>query len=541
MTARGWQFVSRGIVLACLVILVAWPLGRLVAEGVADGAGRLLGAIGAAGITAIVNSLWLSGLVTALALTGGLAAAFLTERSAVWGRGGLRAAILAPLVIPDFVSAMSWERAYGPVGLTHRLFGVSLPGLVGPLGVVLVLAVGAVPLAYLIIVGGMRVRSEPDLERAARASGAGAWTAFRTITLPLLAPVLIAAGGLVFVMTMNAFGTPAVLGSPAGFVTMTTRIYQDLAFASSDDAFRRVISLSVLMVVVAIAVVGAVDRLSMQQARRTAASGGGRDPVAARDQRTGWPALLGWLVVLLAVVVPMIALILAALTRAVGLAPIPANLTLANFGRAMDARAFGNLANSLVLAAGTAALAVMLGLVAVAAGDRWRPRLSTAVTLTFAVPGSVLAVAMLLAFGPVLRDTLAIIGVAYLAKLWALGQRPIGGAVERLPADLLHAARVSGAGLFTGLRTITLPLLAPAIGAGALLVFVFALHELTISILLYGPRTATLAVNILNLQQVGDPVVTAALAVILTVLVAALTGLLLLVVRRWPWAAGALG
>ncbi len=538
MVEHGWRLGARGIVLGCLALLVAWPLGRLAAEGIGEGVGRLADGIGAAGFTAMTNSLWISVAVTALALGAGLGAAVLTERTDAWGHGLLRAAIVAPLIIPDFVSAMSWERAYGPVGLSHRLLGISLPGLIGPLGIVLVLAVGAAPLAYLVIVGGMRVRAEPDLERAARASGAGPWTAFRTVTLPLLGPVLAAAGGLVFVTTMNAFGTPAVLGRPAGFSTMTTRIYQDLAFSSSDDAFRRVISLSVLLVVVAIVVVGAVDRISARPASRTGTSGGSS---AAHVARRWWPSAIAWLAVLLAVVIPLAALVLAALTRAVGLAPAPANLTLANFGRALDGRALGDLGNSLALAAGTSLLAVVLGLLAIAAGERWRPRLNTAVTLTFAIPGSVVAVSMLLAFGPVLRDTLAIIGIAYVAKLWALGQRPIAGAVDRLSGDLQRAARASGAGLFTGLRTITLPLLAPAIGAGALLVFVFALHEVTISILLYGPRTATLAVSILNLQQVGDPVVTAALAVVLTAIVAALTGLLLVVVRRWPWAGGVLG
>ncbi len=400
------------------------------------------------------------------------------------------------------------------------------------------LAVGAVPLAYLILVGGMRVRAEPDLERAARASGAGSWTAFRTVTLPLLWPALVAAGGLVFVTSMNAFGTPAVLGRPAGFSTMTTRIYGDLAFASSDEAFRRVISLSVLMVVVAVSIVGVVDRLGGRAVPRTGVSTG---PRASAGRAPWWATTVAWTVVTLAVLVPLAALVLTALTRAVGLAPVPANLTVANFGRALDARALGDLGNSVLLAAGTAVAAVVLGLVATAAGSRWRPRLNSVVTLTFAVPGSVLAVAMLLAYGSALRDTLAIIGVAYLAKLWALGQRPISGAADRLSGDLLYAARASGASLLTAVRTVVLPLLAPAIAAGAILVFVFALHEVTISILLYGPRTATLAVTILNLQQVGDPVLTSALAVVLTAVVALLAGLLLLVVRRWPWAGGVLG
>jgi len=535
---RRWRLAAWGGVLAALGLLAAWPLARLAAEGLGSGLGALVGGIGGPGAGAIVNSLWVSLAVTGLALAAGLAAAMLTERSAVAGRSALRLAILAPLVIPDFVSAMSWTRAYGPVGLSHRLLGVELPGLIGPAGIVVVLAVGAVPLAYLILVGGMRVRAEPDLERAARASGAGSWTAFRTVTLPLLWPALVAAGGLVFVTSMNAFGTPAVLGRPAGFSTMTTRIYGDLAFASSDEAFRRVISLSVLMVVVAVSIVGVVDRLGGRAVPRTGVSTG---PRASAGRAPWWATTVAWTVVTLAVLVPLAALVLTALTRAVGLAPVPANLTVANFGRALDARALGDLGNSVLLAAGTAVAAVVLGLVATAAGSRWRPRLNSVVTLTFAVPGSVLAVAMLLAYGSALRDTLAIIGVAYLAKLWALGQRPISGAADRLSGDLLYAARASGASLLTAVRTVVLPLLAPAIAAGAILVFVFALHEVTISILLYGPRTATLAVTILNLQQVGDPVLTSALAVVLTAVVALLAGLLLLVVRRWPWAGGVLG
>jgi iron(III) transport system permease protein len=534
---RRWRLGAWGVVLAALGLLAAWPLARLGAEGLGDGLGRLVDGIGAPGVGAIGNSLWVSAVVTALALAAGLAAAILTERMTVPGRGALRIAILVPLVIPDFVSAMSWTRAYGPTGLSHRLLGVELPGLIGPAGIVLVLAVGAVPLAFLIVVGGMRVRAEPDLERAARASGAGAWTAFRTVTLPLLWPALVAAAGLVFVTTMNAFGTPAVLGRPSGFSTMTTRIYGDLAFAASDEAFRRAISLSVLMVVIAVSIVGVVDRLGGRGTGRTSLGAG---PRGSSARPPVWAAIAAWALVTLAVAVPLVALLLTALTRAVGLAPVPANLTLANFARALDARALGDLGNSLVLAAGTAVAAVVLGLVATAVGGRWRPRLSSAVTLTFAVPGSVLAVAVLLAYGPLLRDTLAIIGVAYLAKLWALGQRPISGAAERLSGDLLHAARASGATLPTAVRTVVLPLLTPAIAAGGILVFVFALHEVTISILLYGPRTATLAVAILNLQQVGDPVLTSALAVILTATVSVLAGVLLLLVRRWPWAGGVL-
>lgn len=528
-----WRVGGWLVLAAALAVLVAWPLLRLLLEGLAAGPSSLAAAVGAAGLDAIANSIWTSAAATVLAVSAGLGLALVTERGAGGARRWLRVAILVPLLVPDFVTAISWGRAYGPAGLTARLLGWDLPGLYGPFGIVLVLAVGAVPLAYVLLAAGLRVRAAPDLERAARASGASRGEAFRTVTLPLLLPILLAAAGLVFVTSMNAFGTPAVLGRPAGFATMTTRIYQDLAFASSEAAFLRVIGLALLLVVVGIGVVTAVDR-GAPGAERSAASAGS----PPSSSRVPWPAAASaWLFVALAVAVPLLALLLTALTRAVGLAPVPENLTLANFGRAMDNQALGALRNSLLLSVTAATLAVVLAFVGTSLlrGAR-RARLGTAVTLTFALPGSVLGVAVLLAFGAALRDTLAIILLAYLAKLWALGQRPLAAAADRVPADLLHAARASGASAPRTAWTVAIPLLAPILAAGWLLVFVFALHEVTISILLYGPGTATLAVVILNLQQLGDPMVTSALGVILTALVAGGAGLLVLLRRTsWSW------
>ncbi len=524
----GWLALS-----IALAALVAWPLLRLALEGLSAGPSELVAAVGSVGVGAVANSAWTSVLATIVAVAIGLGLALITERGVGAARGWLRVAILVPLLVPDFVTAISWGRAYGPAGLTSRLLGWDMPGLYGPFGIVLVLAVGAVPLAYLVTVAGMRVRAEPDLERAARVSGAGRMAAFTTVTLPLLRPVLVAAAGLVFVSSMNAFGTPAVLGRPAGFGTMTTRIYQDLAFAASDSAFLRVIGLALLLVAVALAVVAAVDRVS--PAIERSGANPGSPPASVRVPPVAMAA--AWTFVLVTVLVPLVALVLTALTRAVGLPPLPENLTLANFGRALDSQALGGLRNSLLLATAAATVALLLAFLGtmLLRGGR-RRRIGTAVTLTFALPGSVLAVAVLLAYGASLRDTLAIILVAYLAKLWALGQRPLSAAAERVPDDLLRAARASGAGAAMTAWTIAVPLLAPVLAAGWLLVWVFALHEVTISALLYGPGTATLAVVILNLQQLGDPVVTSALAVILTGLVATAAAALLLLRRSgWSW------
>jgi iron(III) transport system permease protein len=155
-----------------------------------------------------------------------------------------------------------------------------------------------------------------------------------------------------------------------------------------------------------------------------------------------------------------------------------------------------------------------------------------AVVLTFALPGSALAVSMLLAYGGLLRDTPALILLAYLGKFWALGHRPLAGSLEALAPEPGRAARASGAGPLTALRTVTIPMLAPALVVAALVVFLFALHELTMSSLLHGPGAETLAVVILDVRSLGDVNLTAALACLLAGLLLAGAGAVALLRRR---------
>lgn len=284
--------------------------------------------------------------VTALAVLFGTAAALTTERTRAPARRALRLAVLLPLVVPGFVAALSWARAYGPSGLIEDLGGPALPGLFGALGVVAVLTAESVPLAYLVVAAALASRSEAEFERAARASGATPAQALRTVTLPLLRPALTAAASLVFITSVNAFGVPAVLGLPGGFSTLTTRIYADLALSADPRSFTRAVALSAGLVLVSGAAVAFVDAAGARRiAVRVGSSAGGTvlDPVR-------WPGVALWACLTFAVGVPLLALILTAVTRAAGLPPVPENWTLANFATALDPSAAGALGRSVVLA-----------------------------------------------------------------------------------------------------------------------------------------------------------------------------------------------
>ncbi|MGI8574348.1 MAG: ABC transporter permease [Egibacteraceae bacterium] len=532
--SRGWERSGRLVVGLALALLVGYPLVRLVLAAFADGPEPVLATFERSGIArAVGNTVWTSAAVTAAAVALGTAGALTIERGAVPARRWLRAGLLLPLLVPPFVAALGWTAGYGPGGVLDDAVGVAVPQLYGPVGVITVITVNAVPLAYLIVAGALRGRAEPDLERAARVSGASVRTALWTITLPLLRPALGASAVVVFVFSVNSFGVPAVLGTPAGFETMTTVIYQNLAFAADPDAFTRVLVLAVALVLVAVGAVAVSDAVAAGgRVRRT---GGPAGTTSAHVTTQGrWAAAVAWGYVGATSLVPLVALVLLALTRAVGLPPAPRYWTLQNFADAVDGRTLSSLGHSLLLAAVAATLLVCLGgLVAALERSPAARRLGTLATMTFALPGSALAVAALLAYCSVLADTLAIILVAYLGKLWALGHRPLAAAVDRLPGDVHRAARASGAGPATTLITVVAPLLSPALAAGWVLVFLFAFHELTMSALLYGPGTATLGVAVLNLQQLGDTPATAALAILLTAGV--LVGAAPLLVFRGTW------
>ena len=518
------------LALTLVAAVIGWPLVKLIDVLVSDPAGARVAVTSPGFGQAVAHTLETAAATTLLAVPGGALLALVTSRTALPGRRALQAAILLPLLVPPFVLGYSWTQAYGKAGFSDRLVGMEMPGLLGPVGIVVVGAVTLAPLSFFIVGAGLATRAEPDLERAARVLGANAMTTLRTVTLPLLRVPMGAASALVFVSAVEAFALPAALGTPAGYDTMTTRIYGDLALASDPALFTQAIALALALVVLAALVIWPADRLFKGSRRPTRAGSAGL--VVSRRPTLGdhAVAVLVWAYVAIVVAMPLAALLLAALTPAVGVSPTPANWTLANFKTALSGHTFDALRHSLTLAVVAAIVVVAMGLLVVMAERRRRGTgLGTAVTLAYALPGSALAVGVLLAYGRHLGGTLAIILLAYVAKLWPFGHRPIAAVVDRLDRDHDRAARVSGATPLVAWLTVVLPRLAPALCGAALLVFLTVVHELTMSSLLYGPSSETLAVVVLNAQQLGDVGATAALSALMTVL------MLLLATPLFAW------
>lgn len=509
------------VVGAAVTVLVVVPVLRLVYVVATESSGGVDKVWGRPGLgTAVTNTLLLSVAVTVVAVPLGALLALALRRADLPGKAWWRVAAILPVLVPQFVLGYSWTQAYARAGFTDTLVGLPWAAVQGPWGVWAVLVVNTMPLAYVLTAVGLAVRAEPNLERAARASGATGAAALRHVTLPLLRPSIAAASVLSFVLTMESFAIPQVMGTPAGFTTVTTLIYRDLSLGSDPATFVEALALALLLVVVTMIVVIPADLIlgpRLRVSRLAITEGAPVVPVRSRGGAAIATAIAGYL--LLGVVLPLLALMMAAVTPAVGVSPTPGHWTLDNFRLVLNDRTYAALGRSVSLAVAAASILTVLG-AAVAVLERRRSGrvLGTVVTVTLVLPGSTLAVALLITYGRWIGGTLTLILLAYLAKLWAFAHRPISGAVDRLPLGELHAARASGAGPITAARTVALRPLAPALLGAWLICFITALHEITMSSLLYGPGSDTLAVIVLNSQELGRIGPTAALSVLLTLL-----------------------
>ena len=326
LPATGWAALL--LVTLAVVMLVLLPLARMVRTVWTEGSGDFGSILERPGLgQAVANSILLALAVTLVAVPIGCGMALLLRRPNLPARKALQLAVLLPVLVPDFVLAYSWLRAYGRAGFSDDVAGVAWEGIQGPVGVTVVLAVNAVPVAYLIVAVGLAARAEPALDRAARVAGAGPLTVLRTITLPLLRPALATAAVLVFALTLSSFAIPQVMGSPAGFSTVTTRIYADLARSSEPAAFVEAIMLALLLMLIAVLVVAPVDLLLGPRLRvvRTSTTDPATKTGASRVS-DWWAAAAVACFVVLAVVVPLTGVVATALTKAVGLPPVSVQL-----------------------------------------------------------------------------------------------------------------------------------------------------------------------------------------------------------------------
>jgi iron(III) transport system permease protein len=521
--------VTVGAILA-LIVLIVLPLLSLLFGSVAGSAGFTLDYFARALSSrlysqALINSLVLGAWTGLLSVVIGVPLAWAVSRTDLPGKGFVRLTASLAYLSPPFLIAIAYVNLFSPNAGIINVFlrdALGLPALTFNIfsmaGLVLVTVPHTFPFVYLLAVSALQ-SVDSSYEESAQILGAGRLRTALTVTAPLVAPSILSGALLGFVNAIALFGSQAIIGLPARIFTLPTRIY---ALFDYPPQYGLASALSLVFVAITVA---ALYLQRAYLARRSYVTLGGKGVRAGVVQLGAlrWAILaFAALVFMVAIFLPYAALLAVSFSKSWGLA-FWQNLTLANyhfilFEYDVTRRA---IANSLILAALSATLAVLLGAIVGWVDLRTRivgRRLLDYISLIpLGLPGIVMAVALIefwLRMPVPLYGTLAILLLAYWARYVPLGVRAANAALRQVDPSLEESARSLGASWGLTMREITLPLIRPGLFAGWLLVFVPAIQELSASILLFSSSSITLAVAVYNLYETGALEPVAALAVI---------------------------
>lgn len=476
----------RGLTVAASIVALAMllPLVYLVVRGLGAGDEGARFIFSERGLLLLWQTLVLAVVVTVLCALLGVPLAWLTTRTDLPWRRFWSVVLVLPLVMPTYVGAFTLVAALGPRGLLQQVlessFGVQrLPEIYGFGGAAAALTLFTYPYVFLTVRGAM-LRMDPAFERASRSLGVGPWSTFARVTVPLLRPSIAAGSLLVALYTLSDFGAVSLLQ----YDSFTRAIY--LQYQGSLD--RSMAALLALALVALTALILMAEAASRGRARYYRFARATELPSTLRLRRWTAPALA------LCAVTALVAVML------------PAGVLVYWFARGIGASTirFDSLWLPLLnsgYASGFAALAALLAAipVAVLAVRHPSPISSVVERVTygsFALPGIVVALALVFFgsnFAPVLYQTLVLLVFAYLIRFLPEAVGALRGGLLQVNPRLEEAAASLGRQRHQVFVSITAPLIAPAALGGVALVFMSAVKELPVTLLLSPIGFKTLA------------------------------------------------
>lgn len=402
---------------------------------------------------------------TAACTVLGVGVAWLVERTDLPGRRAWAVLAALPITVPAFVTSYSW------VSIT--------PAVQGFAGATAIVTLAYYPLVYLPVAAVLR-GMDPALEESARSLGLGPWRTFFRVTLPQTRIALLGGMLLVAIHMLSEFGAFAMLR----FQTFTTAIYDQYKLSFDSAASSMLASVLVLLcLVLLVAEVGLRGRGRYARVD----SGAARPAPPARLGRARWAALGGFLALIgLALGLPLATLVYWIATGSS--AGVDLGALLAACG------------TSLELALGAAVLTTLLALpisfLVVRHPSRTATLIERATYLPFALPGIVVALALIvlsLRHLPALYSSTPLLIVAYAILSLPLALVATRAALAQAPPLHEEVARSLGARPLAAVARVTLPRILPGLGAAAALVFLATVTELTATLLLAPIGTETLA------------------------------------------------
>ncbi len=511
------------ILAAILIFLVVNPLFRLVQsslEEVDTGVFTWMNYVTAYSrpryITAMLNSLKLGAYVTALCLVFAVPMAWAISRTDMPGKGVVRTLVLGAFITPPYLGAIGWILLAGPnSGWLNRIW-MGLTGAQQGIfdvytfeGLAFVIAVYSFPYIFIFTSAALEVVSS-EMEDAANVLGAGTMRTTLMITLPLVLPAIMGGAIVTFLEAIALFGTPALIAIPARFNVVTTQLLQ---FFSQPIRSEVAAAYAVPLLLITVVLFG-LQRWLVRRRGFVALTGKGGERRIIELGKWRWVMFAYTFFVLsLAVLLPYIVLAQAALAKAWGRGFDSDNLTLKNFEYLLfqHETAAQSVLNSFMYAAAAACIAIVLGLaIAYIVSRKLLPFASVLSFITmapFVVPGIVLAIAFYAAYAPppfALYGTATILILAFATRFLPIGFVNADAAIRSINPEMEEAVRILGGGRLVAIRRVMAPLMKRSLIGAWLLVFIPATRELSSAMFLYGPKTRTMSVMLMDMSEEGN-------------------------------------
>ena len=537
MSGRSFlRLIPWALLGSLFALLVLYPVGATVARSLHAGGGVSIANYAAlvdpgdrANIEAVGNSLLVSLLSVAFSGALGLFLAFVFTQFRFPLRSFLGRLAVLPVALPPIVGVIAFLFVFGETGIIPRglqmLTGSSAPILAagGIAGILLVHVYSFHVYFYLFASAALAALDASQLE-AADGMGSGPWRTFRTVLLPALRPGLLAASALTFMSSMASFTAPLLFAGGKHFLTLqiyATKLNGDLDLAAAQSVFLTCVSLAFYLL------------LTLGPARdATYARKGVRAPGLIRTGGAARRVMVGVAALLLALeMLPVAAIVSLSFAREGSWTTgwLPSAWSTENYAAFLhDPGLLAPLANSLVMAALALAGSLLFGVAASIAVARWKSGAArrwagVILTMPYAVPGTVVAVSLILAFNrplaggvpPVLVGTFWILPLAYFVREYPVVVRSVSASLEAMDASLLEAAAGLGAGTYRRFRFVVLPAILPAMVSGGVLVAIASLGEFVSSVLLYAYGSRPVSVEILAQLRLFNIGGASALSVIL--------------------------
>lgn len=483
----------------------------------------------AANVRALVSTLVVSGGTAFVALALGLPMGLLVAATDLPGARLWRGLFTLPYVVPPYIGALAWTYlASGRSGwlndLARALLGPGAPTLevYSGTGMVLVMGMFFSPLVMMGVAEAC-TRIDAALVEAARLAGASPARALADVTWPLVRRPALGGAALTFLAAAASYGVPALLGPSAEppVTVLTTRIKGAIDLHTT-GGFYQAMALCWPLLAMALAFPAAGALGGIEAVGVTSRPGQGHVFALGRLRRPLLAAVA--LLAGLAVLLPLATLIVSSLLANVGLGLTWSNLSWVHWRTVLGRKdALAAVTNSLVLAAGAATAALLVGGVIayfeVRSGSPARWLAGAAASVPYATPGTVLAIGLILTFlrgwGLNLYGSMTILLVAYTVKELALAYRLMRDGLAQVHPSMEEAARTSGASWGRAVLDVLLPMVRGDLVAAWFLVFMPSFGELTMSILLFGPETQTVGTLLFELTSYEDPAAASVLAVII--------------------------